>query len=212
MGLAHLVGISWPWIALAAAALHFIIALVLLLIAWSRITKPFFRVTLAELRKDREWLRNLDDNKSIDELRAEIAGSRERVGRDLRGLHHELDFPAKFRRSFRDQTVSWITAATAVGALIALAPMRRKKIYVDAKSSRKSQKKLVETGFALAALKIVGSLARPVILEFVKNRLTDFQGKSRAQNIRSMSAGLREALVLGFTRSPALRNCFLRRQ
>ena len=118
-------------------------------------------------------------NKSIDELRAEIAGSRERVGRDLRGLHHELDFPAKFRRSFRDQTVSWITAATAVGALIALAPMRRKKIYVDAKSSRQSQRKLVETGFALAALKVVASLARPVILEFVKNRLTGFAGKSR---------------------------------
>jgi hypothetical protein len=118
-------------------------------------------------------------NKSIDELRAEIAGSRERVGRDWCGLRHELDFPAKFRRSFREQTVSWITAAGAVGALIALAPMRRKKIYVDAKSSRKSQKKLVETGFALAALKVVASLARPVIVEFVKNRLIDFPGKSR---------------------------------
>jgi len=90
-----------------------------------------------------------------------------------------LDFPAKFRRSFRNQTVSWISAATAVGTLIALAPMRRKKIYVDVKSSRKSQKKLVETGFALAALKVVASLARPVILEFVKNRLTGFAGKSR---------------------------------
>jgi len=117
-------------------------------------------------------------NKSIDELRAKIAGSRERVRRDLCGLQHELDFPAKFRRSFREQTVSWITAAAAVGALIALAPMRRKKIYVDAKSSRKSQKKLVETGFALAALKVVVSLVRPVIVEFVKNRLTDFAGKS----------------------------------
>ena len=60
VGLAHLAGISWPWIALAAAGLHFIIALVLLLIAWSRITNPFFRVTLAELRKDREWLKTLD--------------------------------------------------------------------------------------------------------------------------------------------------------
>lgn len=118
-------------------------------------------------------------NKSIDELTAEIADSRERVGRDLCGLRHELDFPAKFRRSFREQTVSWITAAGAVGAVIALAPMRRKKIYVDAKSSRKSQKKLVETGFALAALKVVASLARPVIVEFVKNRLTGFAGKSR---------------------------------
>jgi len=99
----------------------------------------------------------------------------------LCGLRHELDFPAKLRRSFREQTVSWITAAAAVGALIALAPMRRKKIYVDAKSSRKSQKKLLETGFALAALKVVASLARPVIVEFVKNRLTNFAGKSHRE-------------------------------
>ena len=58
-GIAHLAGISWPWIALATAALHFIIALVLVLVARSRITKPFFRATLIELKKDREWLRNL---------------------------------------------------------------------------------------------------------------------------------------------------------
>jgi len=60
VGLAHLVGISWPWIALAAAVVHFIIALVLLLVARSRITKPLFRATLTELKKDREWLKNLD--------------------------------------------------------------------------------------------------------------------------------------------------------
>ena len=60
VGLAHLIGISWPWIALAAAVVHFIIALVLLLVARSRITKPLFRATLTELKKDREWLKNLD--------------------------------------------------------------------------------------------------------------------------------------------------------
>jgi len=60
VGLAHLAGISWPWIALAAAAVHFIIALALLLVARSRITKPLFRNTRAELKKDREWLKNLD--------------------------------------------------------------------------------------------------------------------------------------------------------
>ena len=60
VGLAHLVGISWPWIALAAAVVHFIIALVLLLVARSRITKPLVRATLTELKKDREWLKNLD--------------------------------------------------------------------------------------------------------------------------------------------------------
>ena len=60
VGLAHLAGISWPWIALAAAAVHFIIAMILVLIARSRMTKPVFRATLAELKKDREWLKHLD--------------------------------------------------------------------------------------------------------------------------------------------------------
>src|SRR5438876_1652959 len=109
-------------------------------------------------------------NKSIDELTAEIAASRERMARDLRGLHYELDFAGKLRRSFRKQTVSWLTAAAAVGALIAFAPMRKKKIYIDAKSGRKSQKRLVESGVALAVLKIVANLARPAIVEFVKDR------------------------------------------
>jgi hypothetical protein len=118
-------------------------------------------------------------NKSIDELTSEIAESRERVRRDLRGLHYELDFPAKFRRSFRKQTVSWMSAAAAVGVLVALAPMRKKKIYVDAKGARKSQKKLVETGFTLAVLKIAANMVRPVIVEFLKNRLRGFAGQSR---------------------------------
>jgi uncharacterized membrane protein YqjE len=61
VGLAYLVGVSWPWIALAAAVLHFIIAMVLLLVARSQITKPLFRATMAELKKDREWLKNLDE-------------------------------------------------------------------------------------------------------------------------------------------------------
>ena len=107
---------------------------------------------------------------SINELKLEIADSRERLTRELRGLRYELDLPAKFRSSFRKQTGSWISAAAAVGALMALAPMRKKKIYVDARGRRKRDKKLMETGIALAATKLVTNLARPLIMEFVKNR------------------------------------------
>jgi uncharacterized membrane protein YqjE len=60
VGVAHLAGISWLWTAFAAAGVHFIIALVLLVVARSRITKPVFRATISELKKDREWLKNLD--------------------------------------------------------------------------------------------------------------------------------------------------------
>ena len=111
-----------------------------------------------------------ENSESTNELKTEIAGSRERLSRELQGLRYELDFPAKFRRSFRKQTGSWISAAAAVGALIALAPMRKKKVYVDASSRRKGDKKLMQTGLAMAALKLVGNLARPLVMEFVKNR------------------------------------------
>jgi uncharacterized membrane protein YqjE len=63
-GLAHLAGTSWPWIALIVGLVHFIIALVFLLIARSRISKPMFRDTVDELKKDREWLRNLNQSTS----------------------------------------------------------------------------------------------------------------------------------------------------
>jgi uncharacterized membrane protein YqjE len=56
-GLAHLAGISWVWTALAAAGAHFVVALILLLVARSRLTKPLFRATLSELKEDREWLK-----------------------------------------------------------------------------------------------------------------------------------------------------------
>src|SRR5262245_2014338 len=111
-----------------------------------------------------------ENSESTNELTAEIARSRLHVTSELRGLRYELDLPAKFRRSFRKQTGSWITAAAAVGTVIALAPMRKKKVYVNAKGRPGSDKKLMETGLAMAALKLVGNLARPVVMEFVKNR------------------------------------------
>jgi hypothetical protein len=122
------------------------------------------------------------DNKSTNQLRATIARSRERVDCDLRGLHYELNFPAKLQRSYRERTVSWLAASTAVGALMVLLLMREKKTYVDPKSGRKVNKKLVETGFALGALKIGASLVRPAIEELVKKRLRGVSDPPRAKS------------------------------
>src|ERR1700694_6032916 len=58
-GLAHGLHISWIWITLAAAGLHFILALVCLLIARVRMKKSMFEATAHELKKDREWIRTL---------------------------------------------------------------------------------------------------------------------------------------------------------
>jgi hypothetical protein len=121
-------------------------------------------------------------SKSTEELRTEIARSRERIDRDLRGLRYELDFPAKLQRSYRERTVSWLGASTAVGALMPLLLMRKKKIYIDRKSGRKADKNLAETGFALGALKIGAGLVCPAIVELVKNRLRGVSGHPRARS------------------------------
>ncbi|HEX4638467.1 MAG TPA: phage holin family protein [Chthoniobacterales bacterium] len=62
VAIAHLAQVSWVWIALDAAALHILIALILAVVAISKIKRPVFRESAAELKKDREWLRNLDTN------------------------------------------------------------------------------------------------------------------------------------------------------
>jgi uncharacterized membrane protein YqjE len=60
VGLAHALHVSWMKIALLAAGLHFLLAFICVMIARSRMNKSMFEMTTVELKKDREWLKNLD--------------------------------------------------------------------------------------------------------------------------------------------------------
>ena len=59
-GLSQALHVSWIKITLLAAALHFLLAFVCVMIARSRMHKSMFEMTGTELKKDREWLKNLD--------------------------------------------------------------------------------------------------------------------------------------------------------
>jgi len=63
-GLSRVLHVSWIWITLGAAVLHFLLAFVCLMIARSRMKKSMFEMTAVELKKDREWLKN-QDKKSL---------------------------------------------------------------------------------------------------------------------------------------------------
>jgi uncharacterized membrane protein YqjE len=58
--IAHAIGKSWVWIAMATALLHFVLAFCCVLIAASRVKQKMFESTGAELKRDREWLKELD--------------------------------------------------------------------------------------------------------------------------------------------------------
>jgi len=63
VGLAHLIGISWIWMALILALLHFAGALFSLIIARGQAKHPMFRDTASVLKEDTEWLKTLDQTK-----------------------------------------------------------------------------------------------------------------------------------------------------
>jgi len=114
-----------------------------------------------------------------EELREEIARSRELVARNLSGLRYELDFPRKIRRSFQSQTVLWLAAAVAAGLLFTVLPGRKRKVYVGLKSARKSTGRLLEAGFLLGVLEITANVLKPVIVSFLKKKVSAFASGSR---------------------------------
>ena len=120
-----------------------------------------------------------EHDEPAEELREEIARSRELVSRNLSGLRYELDFPRKIRRSFQTQTVLWLAVAAAAGLLFTVLPGRKKKVYVDLKSGRKSTGRLLEAGFVLGVLKIAANVFRPVIVSFLKKKVSAFASGSR---------------------------------
>jgi hypothetical protein len=127
------------------------------------------------------------NDQSLDELKREIARSRDRVGHDLFLVRRELDFPRRIKRSFKQQTAAWVTAAVVVGALIVFLPMRRKKIYVEPMSAKKERKrKLLEAGFALGALKFAGTILKPVIVSFITKKMRGYMDETKSAKHSSL--------------------------
>jgi len=129
-----------------------------------RITTPFFRSLWAELRRI-VMVRNSGRNKSIDELRAEIAVHANGVDA-ICAACTMIEFPGN------SQIISGSNRSRGSHPQLrsrfdAVAPMRRRKFMWMQKQpqiTEEAGRKLLR----LAALKVVGSLARPVILEFVQ--------------------------------------------
>jgi hypothetical protein len=111
--------------------------------------------------------------KSLQQLRQEVAHSRDRLARDLGGLRYELDFPLKFRKSFQRQTVWWIAAAVVIGVVIAVMPARTKKIPKVKiwKMRNDASEGILGAGLALGALKLAVTLARPALAAFIAKKV-----------------------------------------
>jgi hypothetical protein len=110
--------------------------------------------------------------KSLHQLRQEIAHSRDRLARDLSGLRYELDFPLKFRKSFQRQTVVWITAAVVIGVVFAVMPARSKKLPMKAKTGSYPKEGILGAGLAFGVLRLAVTLLRPAVTNFISKKMS----------------------------------------
>src|SRR5437588_12012101 len=126
--------------------------------------------------------------KSLHELRQEVAHSRDRLSRDLTRLRYELDFPLKFRKSFQRSTIVWVAAAVVLGVLVAVTPCRTKKVKVKAKSKSKGEREkegILGAGLALGALKLAATLLKPIVVKFVSQKMSGYVAGAGANRRRS---------------------------
>ncbi len=125
---------------------------------------------------------------SIAELRQQIAHSRDHVARDLSGLRYELDFPLKFRKSFQRHARVWISAAVLTGVVAtARATTKTKVVYRtvgrksgEQKKGEEQKKGLLQAGLAMGALRLVASVARPMVISMITKKMGSYAGHAAA--------------------------------
>jgi hypothetical protein len=119
------------------------------------------------------------NKQSAEELKQQMARSREEITHRLSRVREEADLPRRIRRSVQREPVPWIIGAIAVGLLVTAVVTRKKKVYVDAKGGAKTKHPLLEAGFVLGALRIAATLFKPMILKFVEEKFGHYSARGR---------------------------------
>ena len=121
----------------------------------------------------------VDESARKRELVSQLAAARTRVSGNAQNLKRSLDFPERFRQAFARNTLVWLGGATGTGALLALMPARKKKIYVS------DGKKLKGGGMLLTTVKLISALAKPALTAYVTKKIAGMAEKVERVDTRT---------------------------
>ena len=124
--------------------------------------------------------------KSLHDLRQEIAHSRDRLARDLSGLGYELNFPLKFKKSFQRHSKTWGFAAVLLGLLATLRTGKRKVVTIERggahaqkKKGEEQKKGILGGALVMGGLRLLGTFARPMVVSYLTRRFGTYAGPVR---------------------------------
>ena len=124
--------------------------------------------------------------KSLHDLRQEIAHSRDRLGRDLSGLGYELNFPLKFKKSFQRHSKTWGAAAVLLGLLLSVRTGGKRKDVIERggahaqkKKGEEQKKGMLAAGLAMGGLRFAATMLRPMVVSYLTKRMGSYAGRVR---------------------------------
>lgn len=112
-----------------------------------------------------------------DELIAHLDRARAQFARSLGDLRRDADLGSHLKHSFSSHKAAWIGSAGVAGWLLSRLPARRKKVFVQ-KEGGETAKEIAGAGIALAIIKTLFTLFRPVILGFATKKIAGIAKKN----------------------------------
>ncbi len=116
-----------------------------------------------------------DDDKA--ELIAQLDKARAQFARSLGGLRRDADLGAHLKHSFTEHKAAWIGSAGIAGWVLSRLPARKKKVVVH-KNDGDKVKEIADAGVALAILKTLFALFRPLIMSFAGKKIAELAKKN----------------------------------
>jgi hypothetical protein len=117
------------------------------------------------------------------ELIAELAQARAGMTRNVAALRHDLDFAARARNSFAKNPMLWLGGAALLGLIIARIPGRKGKVHtVRVEKAEPVVAQAGKAGLVLGALKIAFDFARPTLMKWATQRVSDYMEAKGGSN------------------------------
>lgn len=120
------------------------------------------------------------------ELINELALSRETIATSFHGLRRDLNVKRRMERSISQNKLAWAGGASAVGFALAKLTGRRKAPSGKGtvRRAKDSDKKVVEAGLLITALKIAFDLLRPALTKWLTRWVTEYAAQRFASKSR----------------------------
>jgi uncharacterized membrane protein YqjE len=160
---------EWGWSALACAGVLLIISIIVGAIFRFRIIKPLYPSTVAEFKKDCEWLSRQTKNTDRDgAIRYQSRIEYPLFARAAKSGYSSISIGVP-----KEDLRNWVTVAAIIGWLLSRLPARKQKIYIGSSDRLKSEKRRGGGGLLRPLWNGGWAITKPLLAAYLTKKITE---------------------------------------